>query len=62
MSWNTIKNKIYDNKKIKTPLWCKITSKFEINKHLTSRGTREKQWDCESSIYDFSSRNKIKVT
>ena len=30
-------------KKIKTPLRCKTTSKFEINKTLTSWGTREKK-------------------
>ena len=28
---------------------------------LNSRGTRAKQGDCQSSTYDFSSRNKIKV-
>ena len=31
------------------------------NKTLTSRVTREKQWDSQSSTCDFSSRNKIKV-
>ena len=46
----------------KTKLRYKIKSKFEINKQtLTSRITKEKQWDCKSSTYDFSSRNKIKV-
>ena len=29
---------------------------------MTSRVTRKKQRDCQSSTYDFSSRNKIKVT
>ena len=41
-----IKNKIHDNK---TQLRYKITPKFEINTkiRLTSRGTREKQRNCE---------------
>ena len=33
----------------------------QINKTLTSRVTREKQWDTQSSTYNFSSRNKMKV-
>ena len=51
-------------KNSKTQLRYKITSKIEINnltnKTLTSRGTRENKWDCQSSTYDFGSRNKIK--
>ena len=33
----------------------------QINKTLTSRVTSEKQRDCQSSTYGFSSRSKIKV-
>ena len=33
-----------------------------IDKTLTSRITREKQWDSQSSTYDLSSRNKTKVS
>ena len=50
-------------KKIKTPLRCKTTSKFEINKTLTSWEPEKKnEIDLILKIYDFSSRNKIKVT
>ena len=31
----------------------------QIDKTLTSRVTREKQWDSQSSTSHFSSRNKI---
>ena len=37
----------------------KTQLRYEIT---TSRVTREKQQDCQSSTYNFSSRNKIKVT